>query len=72
MRPWRAARRPARSSCCPEARRAALAAQGLVRPRPTARLDRRHLRSLFAQVGIVQIDSVNVLARAVAALGAAG
>src|SRR5271170_2075208 len=46
-----------------EVRRIALAAQGFANPRPTSRPDRRHLRRVLAQIGILQIDSVNVLVR---------
>ena len=46
------------------ARRMALAAQGLAEPRPTGRVDLRHLRRVFARVGAVQIDPINVVERA--------
>jgi len=42
----------------------AIAAQGLHRPRPDGRVDLRHLRRVLASTGVLQIDSVNVVARA--------
>jgi uncharacterized protein YcaQ len=44
-----------------EARRIALTAQGFDRPRPNGRVDVRHLRRTIRQLGLVQIDYVNVL-----------
>ncbi len=46
------------------ARRIAIAAQGLSEPRPQGAVDRRHLRRTLGRIGLLQIDSVNVLARA--------
>jgi hypothetical protein len=47
-----------------QARRLAIAAQGLHRPRREMTPDRRHLRSVLQHTGLLQIDSVNVLQRA--------
>ncbi|MFK4761977.1 winged helix-turn-helix domain-containing protein [Microbacterium sp. ZW T5_45] len=45
-----------------QARRIALAAQGFTRARP-AKVSARHVHSVMARLGILQIDSVNVFAR---------
>jgi uncharacterized protein YcaQ len=46
------------------ARRLAIVGQGLAAPRPVATPDRRHLRRVLKHTSLLQIDSVNVLARA--------
>ncbi len=46
-----------------QARRVALGAQGFRRRRTAARGDRGHVRRVFDQVQLIQLDSVNVLVR---------
>jgi uncharacterized protein YcaQ len=46
-----------------EARGVALAAQGMGRPRPNGRINARQLRRAIDDVGLLQLDSVNILCR---------
>lgn len=55
--------RPAFDLSAQQARRLALAAQGFGRARPRGRVDARHLRRAIDDVGLLQLDSVNVFLR---------
>ena len=46
-----------------DARALVLAAQGFDTPRPASKATQRHVNSLISRLGVIQIDSVNVLVR---------
>ena len=46
-----------------QARRIALGAQGFTMSRPSGRIDVRHFRRVMSRIGLLQLDSVNVLER---------
>ena len=46
-----------------EARRIALAAQGFAEARPSGRVDIRHVRRVMSRIGMLQVDTVNVVTR---------
>src|SRR6201992_3876118 len=46
-----------------QARRIAIAAQGFTEPRPAGELGKRHFKKVVERLGVLQIDSVNVVTR---------
>jgi uncharacterized protein YcaQ len=59
--PIRAKEMTTRNISLDQARRIALAAQGFDRPRPEGSIDIRHIRRAIRQIGLLQLDFVNVL-----------